>query len=174
MLEQGLVGLLREKGVAPDQVKQRAQDLIRRSRQWQWPISGRKAICSQADPPFQIILPSELERQVEARARSGAPTGPKRKQRGKQVQASVDGPPKLLLPSPELVEVPNGLFVCGGRPLPQLQAHQIGPGARGVVLMTAGEAQPYLFLAKAVSSCGLNLLVIGGWRFQVPLSPIPR
>ena len=128
-------------------------------------------MCSQADPPFQIILPSELEIQVAARAKAGQPVGPKRKQRGKQAPSKSDASSKLALPTPDLVEIPAGVFVCGGQPMQQLQLSQVGPGVSGVVLLTAVEAAPYLALTKAVTPNGLGILVIGGLDVTAAIVP---
>ena len=54
------------------------------------------------------------------------------------------------------------MFTCAGQSVQQLQVGQIGPGACGVVLLSAIDAAPYLPLTRPVSSKGIGILVIGG------------
>ena len=65
-----------------------------------------------------------------------------------------------MQPSPEQLGIPDGVFETEGRALKQLSLCEIGPTASGVVLVSAQSAEPYLQVAKPVSSQGLGLLVL--------------
>ena len=172
MLEQGLCSLLKTKGVPAGAAPSRARDLIQKAGQAQvqqamvssQPWRQLKAICSNLVPSFQIVLPDELQAQITSRLQAGEEVGPKKRGRkeprgGKTPGAPITGPP--LLPAPETLEIPEGVFEANGVKLPQVTLQQLGPHAKGVALSTAAQAGPYLGLTKPMSREPLGLLVLG-------------
>ena len=166
-LEAGLVALLKSRGVPENVVQDRAQAVLQRlgagkvqgamQSEQQW--KELKALCSNCTPPLQLVLPSELKGMIEAKAASGEPLGPRRKNEGRKV-AQPD-PPRPVVPLPSQMSIPDGEFEADGQPLRQLGLGDIGPNATGVVPVSPGEAAPYLQLARAVSCKALGLLVFG-------------
>ena len=167
LLEAGLSAVLKERGVPEAVILTRVREAIQRVGQGplqaamqspkQWP--ELKAVCSNCSPPFQLVLPSELRGLIEAKAKSGEPLGPRRKQRG--LSKAVSEVPGPVVPQPHQVTIPAGEFECDGVDMLQLSIQEVGPAATGVVPLSADEAKPYLNLTKPVSSKGLGLLVFG-------------
>ena len=190
LLEHGLSAALRDKGVPEAALADRVKDAIQRvgrgplQKALQSPHQWRelKAVCSNASPPFQLVLPSELQGLIETKLANGEELGPRRKSKGKATKAQFAAP-VLQLPSPESVSVAPGAFEQDGVPLPQIQLPDIGPQAKGVVVVTAIAAGPYLRIDKPVSKQALGLLVLGSLnvsdiplkseevRFQATCSP---
>ena len=168
LLEQSVASLLIEKGAIEGDIHARASAVITREavqRALQSPAPWRqmKATAGTASPPLQLILPSELQRQLEARIAKGGKSGREGKKkavRSQRVEASLA---HVQAPTPEQVQVPMGVFVNGttGVKLGALSIADISPQAEGVILATQSEATPYLSLDKPVSSEALALLVMG-------------
>ena len=169
-LEHGLAATLREKGVPEDQVHLRATAAIaalgaakiQQAMQSKAPWRELKAVANQATPVFQFVLPSELELALKAKMGDGRPVPSKRKQ--KQAPAfAVQMPRKRhdLLPALDQVVVPTGVFTSAVGDLDHLSPSDIGPHAKGVVLLEHQAALPYTQIAKPVSSSALGLLVPG-------------
>ena len=168
LLEHGLASLLKDKGVPPDVVASRVQQAIQRlgrgpiqkalqsASQWR----ELKATCAQVQPPFQLVLPSEYQGLIQAKAASGEVAGPRR--RGKHAATQKpQAPASPVQPTPEQLGVPEGVFETENRPLKQISLLEVGPQASGVVLVSAQLAEPYLHIEKPVSCQGLGLLVLG-------------
>lgn len=102
---------------------------------------------------FQFVLPSELSSEIAKN--KGKPVAPKGK--GK-------GGPKAIQPPSELdpckLNVLDGTFRAGSKPMPQLLKSQIGPVSSGFVLMTMHDAEPYLSAGQPVSTEPLALVVL--------------
>ena len=120
LLEKSSVGLLSEKGAFEGDIQARAAGIMARlgeanvQRALSSPSLWRqlKAIASVASPPIQLILPSELQRQIDARIASGI--RPTREAKKKQAKAASkdQGPGRVAAPLPSQVQV-NGVFVNG-------------------------------------------------------------
>ncbi|CAE7393753.1 Pol [Symbiodinium sp. CCMP2592] len=168
LLEHGLSAALREKGVPEAVLADRVKDAIQRvgrgplQKALQAPHQWRelKAVCSNASPPFQLVLPSELQGFIDTKLANGEELGPRRKSKGKVPKAQATAP-VLQLPSPESVTVAPGVFEQEGTALSQIQLPEIGPQAQGVVVVSASAAGPYLRIDKPVSKQALGLLVLG-------------
>ncbi|OLP95201.1 hypothetical protein AK812_SmicGene22685 [Symbiodinium microadriaticum] len=169
MIEHGLASLLKTKGVPEAHALARAKEVLQKvghASVQQAMVSSQpwrqlKSLCSKLQPPLQLVLPVELQAQIAKKVQAGEDVRPKRKTKAaKEARNHVDAP-KVTLPTPDLVEVPEGVFVSVGRKLLQLTPAQIGPAAAGVVLMTLSEAEPYVCISKPLSSEPLGLLVLG-------------
>ena len=190
LLEHGLASVLKDKGVPAAVVQDRVKEAIQRvgrgplQQALQAPNQWRelKLVCSNAAPPFQLVLPSELKGLIDAKVAAGEEVAPRRKQKAK-VQRVPASPPTLHLPVPEHVQVAKGVFEQDGAELPQLLLQDIGPQAKGVVVVNAATAGPYLKIDQPVSKQALGLLVLGpldlgtttlkheSVRFQATCSP---
>ncbi|CAE7259860.1 unnamed protein product [Symbiodinium microadriaticum] len=167
LLEHGLPSVLKDKGVPAEVVTDRVKEAVQRvgrgplqkalqaSNQWR----ELKMVCSNAAPPFQLVLPSELKGLIDAKVAAGEEVAPRRK--GKTKVAKGPAPLALQLPAPENIFVAKGAFEHDGAELPQLQLQDIGPQAREVVVVSAVSAGPYLRIDKPVSKQALGLLVLG-------------
>ena len=179
MLEQGLAGILKAKGVPPEVSHSRAQSGIQRlsasavqsAMLSHNPWRELKQLASNSTPPYQWVLPSELQVQVQKRAEEGPAIAPvkkvKRKVPIKDVVPSSRQTP-VLAPTPQQLRVPCGVFECEGHPLSQVQLAQVGPQSTGVVLVDPAAAAPYMHLHRPVSSGPLALLVIGQLCAEAP------
>lgn len=106
---------------------------------------------------LQLVCEDELQNQIAQRAASGQPVG--RRNQRMQKGASAARP---IVVVPGLVRIKADTFVKeNGKFLPQIQMHQLGPQAEGVVVASLEQAQPYLQAGKAVSTGALGLLVMG-------------
>ena len=115
-----------------------------------------KALANAQQPRVQLVLPSELASVIKKRAESGKPFGDKKKKQ--HFAESVKGP---LVLQPQDVSIPDGLFKQGEDQLvSQISLTAIRPDASGIVVVSAQQAQPYLKLAKPLSTFGLALLVM--------------
>ena len=157
-----LVLLLESHGVPAKQSHSRADtvlDKIGRSQvanvlRAAQPWRDLKALANQCSPKLQLVLSSEMQIAIEARLQDPKPFGSRKKKISKPVQGSI-------ALEPEDISVPDGIFKEGDTtPLNQIQLAQIGPQARGIVVVTSAQASPYLKVAQPVSAVGLALLVL--------------
>ena len=160
-LEQGLAGLLRKKGVPELAAGTRAKDLIARagpSAVQQAMVSSQpwrqlKSMCTNLVPSFQLVLPAELQAQIMRKVQAGEDVRPRRTNKAKAGQSKDQGTRPPVVPSPALLEVPAGVFVCEGADLQQIALAQFGPEATGVALATVSEAAPYFVLQGSGAAC---------------------
>ena len=125
MLEQGLTSLLKEKGVPEAVAGVRAKDLlsraglqaVQRAMVSSQPWRQLKAVCSNLVPSFQIVLPSELQAQIVRKVQAGEEVRTRAKVDKSSGTARSSPVPPLAVPSPDLLEVPSGVFEHEGRPL---------------------------------------------------------
>ena len=169
MFEHGLSSLLRQKGVPEACVAQRAQQAIARlgaahiqhAMQSSQPWRQLKQLANQCSPPFQWILPSELQQQVEQRVAAGQQLPPKKKGGPRRKVGTVAAPGPQCSPTPDQFQVPPGVFVSGELKLNQIQLSEVGPHSSGVVLASLEDALPYFSLGRPVSDGPLAVLVLG-------------
>ena len=172
LLEQSLVTLLRSKGACEGDVPARAAALITKlgadpvqcALSSSAPWKQLKALASLTSPPLQLILPSELQRQIAIKGQDASAGNRLSKQ--KQPKPKIpdhDLKAKFQALQPAQVQIPTEVFVNGttGIFLGRLQVSEISPQAEGVVLASSAEALPYLTLDRPVSSEALALLVPG-------------
>ena len=160
--------LLRQHGVSPEEVKDRAEHIkttlgtfkVGQAMSSNNPWKDLKWLANQQLPPYQIIRPIELEKAIASRGRDGAPVGNKRlKQKGsgkgkKGIQVKQQLEPASL-------RITEGTFVAGDTAVSQIGIGDIGPLASGIVLATADQALPFLGKNHPISMGGLAIVVIG-------------
>ena len=172
LLEQSLISLLQEKGACEGDVPSRAKAIVNRigAEAIQHALSSAapwkqlKALAGISTPPLQLILPSELQKQIDARGHSSHPANRAHKKKAQKAKHMPDRPVHTVqAPLPGQVQLPTGVFVNGttGILLDRLLISEIGPQSEGVVLASPAEAIPYLSLERPVSTEALALLVIG-------------
>ena len=155
--------LLIEHGVPSEVVDERAAQAfsclgrpkiiqaIRSHRPWQ----ELKSISNAVVPRFQLVLPSELQNAIQARAARPSQFGAKNH---KQLSREQKAP---IVIRPEDLSVPDGIFKQGQSELVrQIPVQAIGPEACGVVVISAGDALPYIRLSRPISKNGLGLLIL--------------
>eukprot|EP00439_Symbiodinium_sp_Y106_P045499 s7201_g5.t1 len=169
MFEHGLSSLLRQKGVPEACAVQRAQQAIARlgaaniqhAMQSSQPWRQLKQLANQCSPPFQWILPSELQQQVDQRVAAGQQLPPRKKGGPRRKEGTIAAPAAQCPPTPDQFQVPPGVFVSGELKLSQIQLSEVGPHSSGVVLASFEDAQPYISLGRPVSDGPLAVLVLG-------------
>ena len=158
--------LLKEHGVDVEHLQDRAQTMITKlgsdqikealhsSRPWQ----KLKRLANDSSPPFRLIAPEELERILTEKAKAGKPIG-NRSSKAPKIQA-----PASISIGPQDIIIPTGVFAQeDGALMPQLQVRQIGPQAKGVIVVQESEAQPYLN-SGCISNEGLAFIVLNPSR----------
>ena len=167
----GLTSLLRAKGVTQENAGPRAQAAVEQigaakiqaamasSQPWR----EIKALANQVSPAFQLVLPSELEASLVAKASSGHPVGQTRKQRrhlpNGAAPARIRTEDLALLP--EQVSIPTGVFTSPSGPLQQIRLDDVGPSTVGIVVVTPEQATRYLRIPRPISSEALGLVALG-------------
>ena len=161
-----LTRLLSERGVPASAVQHRADTILTqlgRSRVAQLlrgPQAWRdlKSAANALTPRLQLVQSNELSEVIQKRAAEPTPFGNKKTKTRNGHPKSIQAPVSVL---PHDVCIPEGIFKdSDGNGLKQLVVADIGPCARGIVVVTAQEAVPYLRMSKPVSSQGLGLLVV--------------
>ena len=161
---QGLCQLLHEHGVAHDVVQERAQTVldklgrsaVMRALRGTQPWKEIKQLSNQCSPKLQLVLPSELQEVIRNRTNSQQKFGSKKDKKKHAPQAQ-----KPIHIDAEDISIPDGIFQdADGKTIQQRPINSIGPEARGIVVVKAMQAVPYLRFQKPVSQNGLALLVI--------------
>ena len=128
LLVQGLAGILKDKGVPPDECHARAQADIQRlspSVVQEAMLSGSpwrqlKQAASNISPPFRWVLPAELQLQIQARAAHGRPVSSQKKSKRKAGRETVASHPRAfsqgrsLPPDPKACIFRTPRFACPG------------------------------------------------------------
>lgn len=154
--------LLKEHGVGAEQLQDRAQAMIKKlgteaikttlqsSRPWQ----ALKRIANEAKPPFRLIAPEELDRVLAEKAKAGKPIG------NRATKAPRSGSTTQVNIGPQDVIIPKGVFAQDdGSLMPQIQLRQVGTAAKGIIVVTEHEVQPYL-ASNTISNDGLAFIVL--------------
>ena len=167
-LDTAVATLLREHGVATDQVVDRAKQVITRlgassiqnALQSDWPWPALKALANSSSPPIRLIQPAEFQQVVKQRTRTDRQIKSK-----KQPKVSSDKPVQFV---PTDLVIPEGVFcqMPDGHPLAHLTIRQVHPKAKGVVLCSEAEVQPFLS-QSCISSEGLAFLVMAPFSKQI-------
>ena len=153
-----LTRLLTERGVPASAVQHRADTIltqIGRSRVAQLlrgPQAWRdlKSAANALTPRLQLVQSNELSEVIQKRAAEPKPFGSKKTKLRNGHPKSIQAPVSVL---PHDVCIPEGIFKdSDGNGLKQLVVADIGPSARGIVVVTAQESLPYLRMSKPVSS----------------------
>ena len=127
------------------------------------PWRSLKSLANQCKPPVKIVLPQELEAMIISKTADGR-QGQKKKHgkgfgKGKTSQAHRLDPEKLY--------IEEGTFVIGDVKCQQLQLHQLGPLAEGVVLTTVSSVAAHLKAGQPLTSSGLALVILNADEDQL-------
>ena len=172
-LDTAVATLLREHGVATEQVVDRAKQVITRlgassiqnalKSDRPWP--ALKALANSSSPPIRLIQPAEFQQVVKQRTRSDRQIKSK-----KQPKVATEKPVQFV---PTDLVIPEGVFcqMPDGHPLTHLKMRQVHPKAKGIVLCSAEEIQPYLS-QTCISSEGLAFLVMAPFSKQIEESGV--
>ena len=161
---QQLQQLLQDHGVPKDQVNDRANIIldklgrttVAKTMRSTHPWRELKQIANQCTPKLQLVLESELQAVIKARTDQQQKFGTKQNKK-KHVQQSK---PHIQIAADD-IGIPEGIFQdASGQPVHQKAIANIGPEARGVIVVHAQQAVPYLKFAQPVSKHGLALLVL--------------
>ena len=126
------------------------------------PWADLKARANLHKPPLQIVLASELQTMIKARAAAGKPFGNKHNKQKK------GNPPIVQLKSNQLA-IPHAVFKQeDGVELSQVLSTQVHGKNQGIILANIEEALPYFGVSSAVSKEGLGLLVIEHADHRLP------
>ena len=126
------------------------------------PWADLKSRANLHRPPIRVVLASELQDAVKARASKG-PIGDK-KTKSKQKQ-----PNDILQMKASQITIPHAVFKQeDGREISQIQPMQIHGKCSGVIVMNATEALPYLQVSQQVSQEGVALLIIDHDDVRLP------
>lgn len=165
-LETAIATLLREHGVASDQVVDRAKQVISRlgavpiqqALQSDRPWPAIKALANASSPPFRLIQPAEFQQVVKQRTRSDRQVKSKKMPKTQGTVPAQFSPGDLVIPEGVFCQMPDG------HNLAHLTLRQVHPKAKGVVLCVEAEVQPFLSQTQ-ISNEGLAFLVMA------PFSP---
>ena len=127
------------------------------------PWKDLKTRASQLQPPVQIVLTSELQAQIQARAALKQPLGRKANK--------VKNGPKVTQPvriKPDQIILPTGIFQADNQPLSQIPVTSIGRNKTGVALVSIEEALPFFSLTSPLASSGLALIVLDHQDERLP------
>eukprot|EP00435_Cladocopium_sp_Y103_P023887 s1528_g5.t2 len=161
---EGLKDLLGQHGVWKDRVHERAdqilsklgqaniQAILKSKRAW----ADLKSAANACTPPFKLIMPDELQAQITARTNAKKTFGMKNPKASKRREHA----PTLVIHAAEL-QIPQGVFKQSDDvPLAQISHHDIGPHAKGVLLVDQQDSEAMQRLPKPVTSGGLALIVL--------------
>ena len=161
-LHTAVATILREHGVPLDQAANRAGQVItalgsdriaqclKEARPW----ASLKQLANQQNPPLRLILPSELQKLVEARGARKQPVGNK----NNKVEDGAKPNKCIVLPSD--VIVPAGVFSQqDGAPISHIPSSQVGSNSRGLVILSESEFEPFA-KQTIISTEGLGFAIL--------------
>ena len=119
------------------------------------PWRAVKAVANQSRPPFQLVLPDELENAIKAKAAAGGQQTKRKKGMGK---GTFNRPP--LLDASKLKLEPGYFVKQDGTAVRSLSISQLGPFAEGVAIATLAQVEQFLSSEKSVSQFPLAVVVI--------------
>eukprot|EP00435_Cladocopium_sp_Y103_P058608 s705_g20.t1 len=161
-----VAALLKEHGVWQDRVQERTtmvmskinhntlRSVITSPKSW----AELKAAANHVSPVLKLIMPDELQAQIDARAG-------KRHKYGTKPQQTTFRKPDKTAEMPTVLaadlQVPHGVFVQqDGQLLGPLRPEDIGPSAKGIVLLDQQDTNALQKMQKPVTQQGLALVVI--------------
>ena len=173
-VQEKLAAFLREKGVPSENSGDRAAkalkaigvEAIEKALTHTNPWRQLKTVGNHAK--FQFLTPAELQ-QVIANNKS-QPVGVKRK----AARQAKKPPTETASMDPGKLCVIAGAFKVNDSNVPQLSVQQLGPAARGIVLVDVTTAEPYLRAGQQVSTEALAMLVLGRLMVFPPSCTLKR
>ena len=165
-IESGLADLLEKHGVPSGSSALRASQILekmgrtviskilRSANAWK----DLKSCANNMVPKFQLVLASEMEASIKARASTTKPFGDRRNK--KQVRGNKANSTFFKLRAEDVV-IPDCIFKEGSDvAIKQIGINEIGPEARGIVVVNAAQAYPYVKITMPLSQHGLALLIL--------------
>ena len=159
-----LAALVQDHGVHPERAQECAQQLmhqlgpaavnqvLKSPRPW----ADLKSKANLASPPIKIVQADELQKMIQARAKTAKPIGSKANKLHNKGQTK----PPIQLQADQL-QIPRAVFKQDdGTELCQLQPQQLGPQCQGIVLTNIESAIPYFALTSPLSQQGVGMLVL--------------
>ena len=119
------------------------------------PWRALKAVANQSRPPFQLVLPDELENAIKAKAAAGGQQTKRKKGNGK---GNLNRPPPL--DASKLKLEPVYFVKQDGSTVRSLSVSQLGPFAEGVAIASFAQVEQFLSSEKPVSQFPLAVVVI--------------
>ena len=166
-LEVALSAILKEHGVFADRLQDRTKEMIdaigttslinalRSNRPW----VAIKQLANQSSPKLRLIREDEFQKVIQSRASQNRSIGTRKNKNEKPLSN------RYLMPSD--VTVPTGVFTQqDGQAVPHLDIRQVTPNAKGVVVATESEFQPYSG-QKQLSQEGLAFLVLAPYSSEI-------
>ena len=162
-----LAGILEQHGVPTSQVSNRITSAVQalgllavqRAILSAQPWRNLKSLANQHRPVFQWVLPDELASAVEAKGQTT-----KRSKAAKAKPQPKSAPAKPIQPAsldPTKLAVPDGIFVDShGRPVLQIQPHQLGPLSTGVALASSSLVDQFLRAPGPIAESALGILLL--------------
>lgn len=157
--------LLAEHGVMLDRVQERTAMIMERiptgtlkaviasNKPW----ADLKHAANQTKPVTKLIMQDELALQIASRTNYRKHYGKKPERQQRRGESKKENPP---VPAKEL-QVPHGVFKQqDGQILGPIGVDQVGPNAKGVVIIDQNEADAILRIPKPVTQHGLAVIVL--------------
>eukprot|EP00438_Fugacium_kawagutii_P028666 Skav214044 [mRNA] locus=scaffold2017:251199:256145:+ [translate_table: standard] len=114
-----------------------------------------KTLANHLQPRMQLVLASEMNAAIQQRASNPKQVGSKQQKHPAKAIRNV------VTISPEDVSIPHGIFrEQNGEAVSQLHLNQVNHEAKGVIIMSSAQVQPYLAKGAPVSSRGLAAIVL--------------
>jgi len=174
MLVQHGVAAVDSQARAAAAVKALGEDGLCRALDSDNPWRELKWLGNQSRPPFMFIRPSELQAQIDLRAKD-KPVGHKKHKVGKHSKGKGKGQAPKVSVDPTSLRLESGIFQSSdGKPLVQLGLAQVGPTVAGVAVVSVASADPYLKSPHPLSSGSLALFVVDSTvapQTVLPVSP---
>ena len=168
-LETAIAAILKEHGVFGPRVADRAKQVIqqigaqpltaalRSTRPW----TAIKELANQQNPKLRLIQEDEFNQVVQARTKKDQTFSYKKKQFAPKRAVS-----KAFFTAND-ISIPEGVFCQGdGTAIAQIQLRQVNPNARGIVVVSEQEVQPFL-TQKQVSKDSLAFLVLSPYSEEL-------
>ena len=164
-LQNKLCTILQDRGVPPDQRNARAEQItqqigtqkVTQALQSQRPWQELKQLANQCQPKLQLVLPSELQQQIAARAATQVPVS---RNRNKINEVDKVGKPPPQIHAKDIL-IPHGVFrQSDGTLLSQLQMSEIGKTCKGILVQDQQEGAILLKTTRPVTNEGLGLIII--------------
>ena len=164
-LEVAIQALLKEHGVFAERLMERTKQMIdslgtanlvaaiRSQRPW----ASIKQSANQCNPKFRLVQEDEFQKIIKSKASQNRAVGTKKNSRE---MTKVNH--QYLLPAD--VTVPTGVFTQqNGEAVPHIDIQQVSPNAKGIVIVTESEYQPYAE-KKQLSQEGLAFLIVAPYN----------
>ena len=159
-----LTTLLIDHGVFPERVRARveaiqsklSQTVLSGIMQSPKPWQDLKATANQQTPVLKLVMTDELAKQIASRSKDTTSIGTRKQKNHRAPKEKTQ-----IQVHASALSIPPGVFKQeDGALVSQLGQDEVGPNARGVVLLDSGDAEAILKLTRPVSQHGLAIIVI--------------